>query len=229
MTTVPVATRRAPAARWVPFALIALTLLPALKGILELTGLAGGPTVLPTDPRIGVSPSPVVVHIVATIPYAVLGAFQFSTSLRRSWPAWHRVAGRLLVVLGLLVALSGVWMVVDYPMKAGTGPLLLALRLVVGAAMAASIVLGVLAIRRRDVMHHQAWMTRAYALALGAGTQVFTGAVVATLPGAGVLAHDLGMGAGWLINLGVAEYVLRRGRRLGRASAGGPAPVRGMP
>ena len=44
----------------------------------------------------------------------------------------------------------------------------------VGSAMAASIVLGFAAIRRRDIPAHRAWMIRAYALALGAGTQVFT-------------------------------------------------------
>jgi hypothetical protein len=40
--------------------------------------------------------------------------------------------------------------------------------------MTASIILGFKAIRRRDVAQHRAWMTRAYVLALGAGTQAFT-------------------------------------------------------
>jgi hypothetical protein len=54
-------------------------------------------------------------------------------------------------------------------------------------------------------------MTRAYALALGAGTQVFTGAFGPSLVGTSVLAHDLTMGAAWAINLAVAEVVIRRG------------------
>ena len=33
--------------------------------------------------------------------------------------------------------------------------------------MAASIILGLAAIRRRDIDRHRTWMTRAYALALG--------------------------------------------------------------
>lgn len=40
--------------------------------------------------------------------------------------------------------------------------------------MAISIILGFKAIREGDVARHRVWMTRAYALALGAGTQVFT-------------------------------------------------------
>ena len=40
--------------------------------------------------------------------------------------------------------------------------------------MAACLVLGVAAIRRRDIAAHRAWMIRAYAIGLAAGTQVFT-------------------------------------------------------
>jgi hypothetical protein len=50
------------------------------------------------------------------------------------------------------------------------------------------------------------------------GYQAFTGAIVAALPGAGVLAHDLGIGAAWAISLGVAEFSIRRSHR-GRRGA----------
>ncbi|MEO8756991.1 MAG: DUF2306 domain-containing protein [Devosia sp.] len=49
--------------------------------------------------------------------------------------------------------------------------LLHAFRLLAGTGMALSIVLGFLAIRRRDVSTHQNWMRRAYAIGIGAGTQ----------------------------------------------------------
>ncbi|MGV8849545.1 MAG: DUF2306 domain-containing protein [Propionibacteriaceae bacterium] len=228
MTTIPSSTHRAPAARWVPFALVALTLIPALSGFLRLYGLAGGPRLMPTDPRIDASPVPVIVHILSVVPYAILGAFQFSSSLRRRWPAWHRAAGRLLVLLGLVVAFSGLWITASYPLKVGSGGLLYATRLVVGTAMAACILLGLRAIMRSDVPHHRAWMTRAYALALGAGTQVFTGAITAAMPGSGVLVHDLGMAAAWVINLVVAEVVIRRGPRARRARPAVLAPSGGL-
>ena len=51
------------------------------------------------------------------------------------------------------------------------GVLLWTIRLLVGSTMAAAIVLGFTAIRRRDIAAHRAWMIRAYALGLGAGTQ----------------------------------------------------------
>jgi hypothetical protein len=55
-------------------------------------------------------------------------------------------------------------------------------------------------------------MTRAYALALGAGTQVFTLGIGKAVFGTSALATDLSLGAGWVINLAVAEYLIRRHR-----------------
>ena len=63
-------------------------------------------------------------------------------------------------------------------------------------------------------MRHRAWMIRAYALALGAGTQVFTKGIGPAVFGTSQLTLDLSLGAAWVINLAVAEYVIRRpGRR----------------
>ena len=93
---------------------------------------------------------------------------------------------------------------------AHTGELLYLFRLLFASGMAASLILGVAAIRRRDIDRHRAWMTRAYALALGAGTQVFTVGFGGAIFGAGVVRTDLMMGAAWVINLAVAEWVIRR-------------------
>jgi uncharacterized membrane protein len=182
---------------WVPFALVALVLLPLFFGALRLVELAGGPVLMPANPRLNASPVPVAVHIVSAVGYTVLGAFQFS-------------AGRVLVMLGLAVAVSALWMTLGYARQPGTGVLAYLLRLGFGTAMTASLVLGVAAIRRRDIPRHRAWMTRAYALALGAATQLFTLAIGPAVFGPGVLIHGLRLGAAWLINLAVAEYVIRR-------------------
>ena len=91
-------------------------------------------------------------------------------------------------------------------------------RLVAGSGMAASLVLGYLAIRRGDIPGHTAWFTRAYALALGAGTQVFTLGIGEAVFGAGDRSTALLHGAGWAINLAVAEWWFIR-RRPARRSA----------
>ena len=117
------------------------------------------------------------------------------------------------MVLGLAVAFSALWMTLFYPRQPGTGALAYLFRLAFGSGMAASIVLGFAAIRRGDVARHRAWMTRAYALALGAGTQVFTQGIGQAVFGTSELTTDLCLGAGWVINLAVAEYVIRRPAR----------------
>jgi hypothetical protein len=113
------------------------------------------------------------------------------------------------------VAGSALWLTLGYAPQAGTGDLLFLLRLTFASAMAGSIVLGFTAIRRRDIPAHRAWMIRAYALGLGAGTQVFTIGIGAALFGTGEVRGDLAKGAAWVINLAVAELVIRRGRRIG--------------
>jgi uncharacterized membrane protein len=203
-------TRPARPTGWVPFALVALVALPAVAGSLRLVELAGGPLLLPANARMTASPLPVVVHVLSAVPYAVLGAFQFSSRLRRRHPRWHRTTGKVVVALGLLVAASGLWMTLFYARQPGTGELSYLFRLVFGSALAACIVLGFSAIRRGDVPTHQAWMTRAYAIAVAAGTQTFTLAIGPALFGPGELAKDLSLGAAWLVNLAVAEVVIRR-------------------
>ena len=91
--------------------------------------------------------------------------------------------------------------------------------------MLASIVLAVFAIQRRDFPSHGAWMTRGYAIALGAGTQVFTMLpwvlIFGPIGAADELPRTVLMTAGWVINVAVAEYVIRRpARRSNRTSAG---------
>jgi len=206
----------------VPAGLIVLSLIPLLAGAFRLTELMGGAEITAKNARFFESPIPVVVHIVSVSVYSLLGALQFVPSLRRGRPSWHRVAGHILVPAGVLVALSGLWMTLFYPRPAGDGEVLVVVRLIFGSAMLASIVLAVLAIRRRDIPTHSAWMMRGYAIALGAGTQALTLLLWILLFGpTDELSRTVLMTTGWVINVAVAEYVIRRStRRSGRTSAG---------
>ncbi len=203
----------------VPAALLALSLVPVAAGAVRLVQLAGGPELIPADQRFTDFPLPLVVHIVGATTYAVVGAFQLVPVLRRRHPGWHRRAGRVLAVAGLLVAASAVWMTLFYARQPGTGELLYVLRLLFGSAMTACLVLGVTTIRRGDVVAHRAWMIRAYAIGLAAGTQAFTIGIAAALIGTGGIRGDLGSAAGWVINLAVAEWLIRRPTRRSRRRA----------
>jgi uncharacterized membrane protein len=207
MTVTP-STRR----EWlVPAALITLSLIPVAAGAARVTELSSGAQVTPDNARFLAAPVPVVVHIVGASLYCLLGAFQFVPVIRRRRPGWHRAAGRLLVPCGLAAAFAGLWMTLFYPRPDDVGALLTGFRLVFGGAMALSIVLGLTAIRRRDIAQHRAWMTRAYAIGVGAGTQALTQLpwILAVGP-LGRLSKALLMLAAWVINLAVAEWVIRR-------------------
>lgn len=120
------------------------------------------------------------------------------------------MVGRILVVLGLLVALSALWMAHFYARPEYTGELLYLFRLAFGSSMAAFIILGFTAIHRRDIARHRAWMTRAYALAVAAGTQAFTQGFGEAILGTHEVTRDLLLGSAWIINLTIAEYIIRR-------------------
>lgn len=203
----------------VPIALVALGTVPVIAGSLRLVELSGGAEIMPSDARYTASPLPVVLHVLSATVFALLGAFQFSSGLRRRRPGWHRGAGRVLVVAGLVLALSALWLNQFYPRPNATREVLYPLRLAFGAAMVLTIVLGLAAIRRRDIERHRAWMMRSYAIGLVAGTQVFTLGIGGLVFGKADLSTALMMGAAWVINLAVAEWIIRRStaRRTRRA------------
>ena len=73
-------------------------------------------------------------------------------------------------------------------------------------------------------------MIRAYAIGLAAGTEAFTEGIVGAVFGTGELRSDLAKGAGWVINLAVAEWVIRRpARRLARRTTATHAAAVGAP
>jgi uncharacterized membrane protein len=197
----------------VPAALIALVTVPVIAGSLRLVQLSGGGTTMPPNPRYDASPVPVVVHIVSAIVFALVGAFQFVPRLRRRRRAWHRRAGRIVVVAGLGVALSALWLNQFFPRAHATRDIVYPLRLAFGVALVVTLVLGFQAARRRDFARHRVWMIRSFAIALVAGTQVFTLGFGGAIFGTGDLAQALMIVAAWGINLAVAEWVIRRPAR----------------
>jgi uncharacterized membrane protein len=193
-----------------PAWLVALSIVPLLGGAARLLQLASGDAPAPADLRFSVVPLPATLHIAAATFYALVGEFQFDSGLRVRRPALHRVLGRVTVVCGLVVGLTGLWMTLASEIPVGLqGGLLGVVRVAVATSMVAFLVLGVVAIQAGQVRRHQAWMARAYALAQGAGTQALLllppTLVLGEITG---LVRDLVMTAAWLLNLWVVERVL---------------------
>jgi uncharacterized membrane protein len=198
----------------IPAGLILVAMIPITTGTLRLTQLSGGPEIMPEAARFTGAPLPVILHIVSAMIFSIVGAFQFLPALRRGRRSWHKRAGRVLIPAGMIVALSGLWMATFTALPAGDGPLLHGIRLIFGTYMVVSILLAVRALVRRNFAGHGAWMTRAYALGIAAGTQAFF-----LIPGSIIfgstheLSRAVAMGAAWLVNVGVAELVIRRRTR----------------
>ncbi|GAB1821644.1 DUF2306 domain-containing protein [Herbidospora sp. RD11066] len=186
--------------------LVLLALIPALGGAIRLEDLSSGGPVTPDNARFFDMPVPVIAHIFGALIYSLVGAFQFAHH------RFHRWTGRLVLVCGLVVAFSGIWMALWYDMPdIDDGLPMMILRVTVGGVMAFALLYAFRAVRRRDFRTHRAWMIRAYALAMGAGTQAFTHLPFAV---SGTTPDDTGrfvaMAAGWAINIAVAEWAIRR-------------------
>jgi hypothetical protein len=210
------ARRRGPG--WLlPAGLITFGLVPILANALRRVAMAVAPAA-PSSGEGGGMSLPVILHVVGATVFVVLGALQFSAGFRQRRPSWHRIAGRLAILAALLAAGSGIWLA--FATLADYSPLLFVFRLLAAAGLALCIILGFRAIRQRRLTRHRAWMIRAFAIGLGAATQVFTLGFGEGIFGESELSVALLNGAGWAINLAVAEWIIRRTpRRVVRPAA----------
>ncbi len=218
MTNRPVKQQRKLKSGWLAISgLLLLSALPVLGGVARLSEESSGAASTSSL----ASPLPMIAHIVAMSVFVLLGAFQFSPALRVR-RRWHRTAGRVLIPAGFLAALSAIWLAVFFGGPSDEYALAM-VRLVFGVAMTVFLVLGAIAITRRDFAAHGAWMTRAYALAVSGGTQALVYALWALNVGeVDASGETLLVAAGFVINSVVAELVILRRARLARASVIAP-------
>lgn len=197
----------------VPAVLILLALVPSASGVFRLLQQSSSATIItPENQRFFANPLPIVAHSLSGIVFLILGALQFSPRLRRPKPGWHKMLGRILIPSGLVLAFSALWMAQFYTMPKYDGALVYGTRMLFGGWMVLTMVLGTAAIYRRDFNNHGVWMTRAYAIGVAAGTQVFTAAPLFLFFSdyRNDLTRAISLGAGWIINFAIAEWVIRR-------------------
>jgi uncharacterized membrane protein len=196
----------------VPAALILLALVPSGSGVVRLLEQSSSATIItPENQRFFADPLPIVAHSLSGILFLILGALQFAPKLRRPKPGWHKMLGRILIPSGLVVAFSALWMAHFYALPKYDGPLVYGTRMLFGGWMVLTMVLGAAAIYRRDFSNHEVWMTRAYAVGAGGSTQVFTAAPLFLFfpEHLNDLTRFISLGAGWVINVAIAEWVIR--------------------
>ncbi len=194
--------------------LIGLCLIPVAAGANRVIQIFSRIPVTVENARFMNAPVPAVLHIVSVSVFCVLGAFQFVPSFRNRNLPWHRLSGRYLIIFGLTASLTGLWLTQFYAWPVYDGFSLYIVRLIVGTGMTWSLIAGYAAVRRGDRKNHRRWMMRAYALGMGAGTQVLTHIPWFLLPQYhSEMFRTICMAAGWGINLGFVEWMFYRPHR----------------
>lgn len=198
---------------WVVLGVIFVySFIPVVGGLIRVLELAGGPQIAPQNPRASFDPTPIILHILSSSLFCVVGAFQFLPNLRRQRPAAHRAIGRVIAAAGCVSALTGLWMTHFYAFpEALQGAPLYWVRMVLGAAMIGLIIWAVIAIRLRNIFQHSASMVRAYAIAQGASTQTVFGIAWIVALGSEAMGplRDGLMIFAWVVNLLAAETFIR--------------------
>ncbi len=149
-------------------------------------------------------------HSLAGVLFGTLGPLQFVRATRHWFGTQHRLAGRVFVLAGMGLALSGLALLLQ--VQSITTGLLDAARGVFGLALFAALVLGVAAARAHDRLRHRAWMIRAYVIGMGQGTValvMFPIYLITGEPPMG-LASDIVVVGMWLLNIALGEWVIRQ-------------------
>lgn len=189
--------------------LLFLTAIPILTAIVRVYEVPAG--ALPQDAeRFMAVPWAMFLHALGGALFGILGPLQFAGVLKRRFDSVHRFTGRIFVVSGLLMALSSLRLLWEFP-DTTTWSVSMA-RLLAGIALAGALIAAVSFARARNIPRHRAWMIRAYAIGMGpaaASLMLFPIFIATGEPPAGVLA-DLLFLLSWAINITLAEWVIRR-------------------
>jgi hypothetical protein len=157
--------------------------------------------------RFGAAPWSMWLHALAGVLFAVLGPVQFARAIQARFGVLHRLSGRVFVLAGLVLGLSGLNLL--FQLDSPSTLLLDCARGTFGAAVIGALALGVHAARTRNLARHRAWMIRAYAICMAGPTVglVLFPIYLAGWPVTGLL-PDL-VFVGWsLVVIGISELVI---------------------
>ena len=190
-------------------ALAFCTFIPVMNGAVSVVQIPLG--ALPEDSmRLASVPVTFFLHSLGGVLFGILGPLQFFRALRMRFGTLHRLSGRVFVLAGAGLGLSGLALLLQVE-SIRTG-FLDAARGVFSLALIAALVLGVAAARAHDILRHRAWMIRAYAIGMGTGTValiMFPIYLITGGPPMG-LASDIVVVGMWLLNITLAEWVVWR-------------------
>ena len=118
-------------------------------------------------------------HVLPGLIYLALAPVQFLSSVREKYPRYHRLIGRLLAVIGVVLGSTAMFISLVFPYSG------LAEQIIVtgfGVFFVVSIAKGVQCARARQFARHREWMMRAFSIGLSIVTMrlIFIPMLIAT-------------------------------------------------
>ncbi|HEV7227192.1 DUF2306 domain-containing protein [Brevundimonas sp.] len=194
-----------------------ISAIPVLTALVDALQISSG--FYPHDsPHLAVAPISWLAHAWAGVAFGVCGPLQFVRALKGGFGMLHRTAGWIFVLSGAALALSGISLLLQVTpqrtaiIDVGRG--------IFGLALLLTLFLAVVAIRKRDVLSHRAWVIRAYAVGMGLGTASLVFFPIYLVTGhapTGFGADALFVGS-WALNIGLAEAIVRNLRTTAKGS-----------
>ncbi|MGH3148670.1 MAG: DUF2306 domain-containing protein, partial [Rubrobacter sp.] len=112
-------------------------------------------------------PTVVALHVILGGVYLALAPFQFVRRIRSRHLAYHRQAGRLLVIIGLVIGVTALFLGLVIPFSGWPERVVIGL---FGGLFLLALVKGFLHVRAGRVALHREWMIRAFAIGLSIAT-----------------------------------------------------------
>lgn len=203
---------------------------PIVGFLLFMTGIPGVPAIfllalVIIGPSVGAdmtslinavyfqTPAAILVHASSGVLLFLTMPFQFSPALRKKNSNWHKLGGRIALISGCVLAVSGVWM--HHVLSPDTLGMRYASLVIMSIAMCATFSLALWHIINGNVQVHRKWMIRAVAITLAAVTPLFVEAIIYLLFGQlesafallSKIQHDYGRLLGIAINLAIVEFI----------------------
>lgn len=189
-----------------------LSAIPILSSLVLVFQIPSG-TYAEDSAHLAVAPLSLFVHVLAGIAFGITGPVQFVRALRQRFGAMHRVLGRIFVLSGTVIGLSGLSILAQVTSQ--RTPMVDIARGFFGLVLLIALALAMAAIRNRDFLRHRAWVIRAYAIGMGSGTValVFIPLYIVTGQPPIGLTSDILFVVTWVVIIAFAEMVIRRSCR----------------
>jgi uncharacterized membrane protein len=109
-----------------------------------------------------------LIHILPALLFIAIGPFQFNKNIRNKYPKWHRRMGRVFLICGMIIGITGFVMSIVMPAIGGVNQA--ASTVMFSVFFLYALYKAFRHIRNGNSILHCEWMIRAYAIGLAVAT-----------------------------------------------------------